>query len=969
LPLQNIYPLDNKATAQSNSPDFAISILRLSKQFWVLILLVMRKTLLILCISVFIKTNAQQINGQFTDFARNDVWGNTVINTAIHQTTDYITIGGYYEGAQTTKKVPLVMQISPAGVIRSDFGGAGAFLMSSVNSNGSSQADRIYVANTSTTANSNQLIVAGHYDAGDGFLIKTFPTGSRPTAFNNGNITRLYGGGATDRGYIEDWRTGSYIYSIRMNGATFGNANILLTMFSKETGASYIPFGDSGTTKIRTPENYYIDQSRPARMTFLSSANSRIYVAFPIIGNFTLGTGIAVCCVNAGTGKIDSTYGTNGYLTFATTSRYYITSANLNSAQSITIGGYNDDGPLTVPSFYTLNSDGTSSFTFYSTISQQSLPATGSKNVGAVSTYFPSTSEVRIVFAYSHAINSNGQSKIAIASFNPFNPTSADPLPYTPWLGTGFVSAEPTSITLMLNGGGFIVTGKATRADGTFAGVVLKYTMAGLLDASFANQGVLIINGRQGGSPWADVTQMPNGKYMVCGSASFVPTALDQQALLLQRFNSNGGIDSSFETNGTQYAFQSGYARTARQIVPLPDGKFLIGGTYTNYTNEPGIGTGTDGPKATIYKFNADGTPDFDFGPANNGRFHFAGYIGMSPGDIQLSGDDIYFGGNSSVTNDNGGRSMVLKLTPGGINNDGYYLNLRSMIEYRIDPSNLDLYASGRASAASTTSRYICRAKDNTNSPDLTYGTNGFAEMPTINSNEQTNVREMKLVDNGRLLAMADWASATSGSNITYGIFFSLFSNSGAVENWFGIDGVKFLQLPGATSYSRRQHKWVANGTRLLIFGESNAARPDKHFVCKVDLNGDLDTSFGTGGIIWTTADFLGARAFDNSGNLLAFKSDGFLYGGALQKMQIPADVYNRIKPGSWTGTIDSDWFKPGNWAEGVVPDAYTEVVITSGNVLIGSNQQAFAYSVRVLGGASLTIGSSSTLQITKNNP
>ncbi|HOZ79187.1 MAG TPA: hypothetical protein PLY34_14435 [Ferruginibacter sp.] len=927
----------------------------------------MKKIVLLLINIVFYTVHAQQINGVFTDFARNDIWGNTVINTAVHQTTDHITLGGYYEGSQVNKKIPLVLQITPSGVIRSDFGSSGAFLMSSVNSNGSSQADRIYVANTSTTANSNQLIVAGQYDGGDGFIVKTWPTGTRPTAFNNGNITRLYGGGATDRGYIEDWRTGSYIYSIRMNGATFGNASILLSMFSRETGAPYISFGDSGTTKINTPENYYIDQSRPVRMTFLSSANSRIYVAFPIIGNFTLGTGIAVCCVNAGTGKIDSTYGTNGYLTFATTSRYYITSAILNNSESITIGGYNDDGPLTVPSFYTLNSDGTSSFTFYSTISGQSLPATGSKNVGATSAVIGS--ENRIVFAYSHAINSNGQSKIAIASHNPLNPTSADPLPYTPWLGSGYVSAEPTSIIPLLNNAGFIVTGKATRADGTFAGVVLKYTMAGLLDASFANQGVLIINGRSGGSAWADVTQMPNGKYMVCGTASFVPTALEQQGLLLQRFNSDGSIDSSFGTHGTRYAFQSDYARTARQIVPLPDGKFLIGGTYTNYTNEPGIGTGTDGPKATIYKLNADGTPDFDFGPFDNGRYHFPGYIGMSSGDIQLVGDDIYFGGNSSVTNGNGGRSMVLKLTPGGINNSTYTLNLRTMIEYRIDTSNFDLYASGRASAASTTSRYICRANQSTGSPDLTYGTNGFAAMPVINSDEQTNVREMKLVENGRLLAMADWSSATSGTNITYGIFFSLFNNSGAVENWFGIDGVKFLQIPGATSYSRRQHKWVANGTRLLIFGESNAARPDRYFVCQVNLNGDLDTSFGTGGIIWTNSDFLGARAFDNDGNLLAFKSEGFFYGGALQKMQIPADVYNRIKPGSWTGTIDNDWFKPGNWAEGVIPDAYTEVVINNGSVLIGAGQNAFAYNVRVLGGANLSIGQNANLNITKNNP
>ncbi len=942
----------------------------------------MKHFFLLLFLASFFTIHAQQINGVFTDFARNDIWGNTVINTAIHQTTDHITLGGYYEGVQRSSvvngvfvtrpnKIPIILQITPSGVIRQDFSGPGGnvSLLSSVNSSmGSTEVNKIYIANTSTTGASNQLIVAGHQDsldafADDGFLVKTFPSGSRPTAFNNGNITRLSGGGATARGFIEDWVTGFTLFSVRLNGATFGNARVLLSSFNRNTGTPFVSFGDSGTLKISAPEGNIVDQSRPVRIS-QSTLTGNFYVAFSTIASLGPGKGITVCRINASIGRIDSTFGDNGYKSFPTSSRYYVTSVLVNNDESVTVGGYGNNGMESVPSFTTFNNNGSLTITSFNYLLGEPNPGFGSKNISAKKVVI--NGEERIVFAYAHPINTNSQYRMAIASLTPSG-AGTNQLPHTPWLGNGFVSAEPTCIIPMLNSAGFIVTGKATRADGTFAGVVLKYAMNGLLDASFANQGVLIINAG-GGLPWTDVTQMPNDKYMVCGTASFVPTALGQQALLFQRFNSNGSIDSSFGTNGTRYAFQSNYGRSARQIVPLPDGKFLIGGTYTNYTNEPGIGTGTDGPKATIYKLNADGTPDFNFGPVNNGRFHFAGYIGMSPGEIQLIGDDIYFGGNSSVTNDNGGRSMVLKLTPGGINNGGYYLNLRSMLEYRIDTSNFDLYASGRASAASTTSRYICRAKQSTNSPDLTYGVNGFAELPTINSNEQTNVREMKRVAGG-LLAMADWASATNGSNITYGIFFSFINNSGVVDNSFGNNGVKFLQIPGATSYNRRQSKWVANGTRLLIFGESNAARPDKSFVCQVDLNGDLDTNFGTNGVIWTTSSFIGARTFDNSGNLLAFKNDGFFYGGALQKLQIPADVYNRIKPGSWTGTIDNDWFKPGNWAAGVIPDSYTEVVIANGSILIGANKQAFAYSVRVMGGANFTIGANSTLTITKNNP
>jgi hypothetical protein len=39
-----------------------------------------------------------------------------------------------------------------------------------------------------------------------------------------------------------------------------------------------------------------------------------------------------------------------------------------------------------------------------------------------------------------------------------------------------------------------------------------------------------------------------------------------------------------------------------------------------------------------------------------------------------------------------------------------------------------------------------------------------------------------------------------------------------------------------------------------------------------------------------------------------------------------------------WTGNINSSWEEPGNWGCGTVPDAYTNVVIESGTVVLSSN-------------------------------
>jgi hypothetical protein len=39
-----------------------------------------------------------------------------------------------------------------------------------------------------------------------------------------------------------------------------------------------------------------------------------------------------------------------------------------------------------------------------------------------------------------------------------------------------------------------------------------------------------------------------------------------------------------------------------------------------------------------------------------------------------------------------------------------------------------------------------------------------------------------------------------------------------------------------------------------------------------------------------------------------------------------------------WTGAVSSAWENPANWSCNIVPDAYTDVVINSGIILINSN-------------------------------
>ena len=65
----------------------------------------------------------------------------------------------------------------------------------------------------------------------------------------------------------------------------------------------------------------------------------------------------------------------------------------------------------------------------------------------------------------------------------------------------------------------------------------------------------------------------------------------------------------------------------------------------------------------------------------------------------------------------------------------------------------------------------------------------------------------------------------------------------------------------------------------------------------------------------------------------------------------------------TWTGSVDSVWENPNNWSCGKVPDANTDVVITTGTVVINSNTTIRSLSLS--SGVNFTLNSGYTLAIT----
>lgn len=121
-----------------------------------------------------------------------------------------------------------------------------------------------------------------------------------------------------------------------------------------------------------------------------------------------------------------------------------------------------------------------------------------------------------------------------------------------------------------------------------------------------------------------------------------------------------------------------------------------------------------------------------------------------------------------------------------------------------------------------------------------------------------------------------------------------------------------------------------------------------------------------------------------NTGNnVFTNISNGTYYSGtstgALQLTNIPSSFtgyqYQCLSNGTlsnkfsiqfvntWLGSSDTSWNNPYNWSCGTVPDASTDVIINTGNVIIYSN--VVCRTLTVLPGAVVTVATGNTLTIT----
>jgi uncharacterized delta-60 repeat protein len=254
-------------------------------------------------------------------------------------------------------------------------------------------------------------------------------------------------------------------------------------------------------------------------------------------------------------------------------------------------------------------------------------------------------------------------------------------------------------------------------------GIVLaRYNPDGTLDSSFDTDGKVTLPGA--GDDFAQAIAMqPDGKILVGGSQ-------DQQ-LLVVRFESDGSLDSTFGTGGEAVPFPN-TSGAVTGLAVLPDGRILAGGYRYS-----GSGPHTD---LEVARLNDDGSPDVTFGPDADGRV-FA--------DLNAGSDDYAFG--MAVQSDGAivlaGQSSsgsaeynfaVARFTSGGaldptFGTNGFVItnlgpNYEQARGVALDPDE-KIVVEGQSRGDSSPSDFVVVRYNTDGTPDTSFGTGGVARI------------------------------------------------------------------------------------------------------------------------------------------------------------------------------------------------------------------------------------------------
>lgn len=385
---------------------------------------------------------------------------------------------------------------------------------------------------------------------------------------------------------------------------------------------------------------------------------------------------------------------------------------------------------------------------------------------------------------------------------------------------TDFARSADIAYAVALQSDGKLVVGGTTYTNNDFSGedfALARYNPDGTLDPGFGTQGKVTTDFPGLAAVISAIVIQPDGKVVVAGGS--FPLFVFAGDLTIARYNANGTLDTSFGSGGIvklEYGDQGSYGFA---LALQSDGKIIVAGThFVDFSSDDSSNT-----DFALARLNTDGTLDSTFGSG-----------GLVTTDFDGFNDDAF---------------SVL------IQPDGKIVAVGSAK----NPANFYDFAAARYLSNGTI--------------DTTFGSAGKVRTDFGDHNFD-QARSAVLQSDGKIAA-AGFAISHNGGVQNFAL--ARYTSNGVLDSTFGTNGITQVDF-GSCCQSAYRLLLQADG-KLIAVGYPNSESSDSDFLlARLNPNGSLDPSFGSGGEVRTSFGDLNGGA-----NSAVLQPDGKIVAAGFQ--------------------------------------------------------------------------------------
>ncbi|MGB7925127.1 MAG: FG-GAP-like repeat-containing protein [Pyrinomonadaceae bacterium] len=344
---------------------------------------------------------------------------------------------------------------------------------------------------------------------------------------------------------------------------------------------------------------------------------------------------------------------------------------------------------------------------------------------------------------------------------------------------------------------------------------MMRHLTDGSIDNSFGVQGSVSTIIGVGDSQLKRVLVLPNGKIVAVGYTDYydpVPWEHNYYGFAVARYNSDGSLDTTFDSDGVWMNTLVGYrGAVAYDVVVQPDGKLIVAGAGT-----------ANGTGFIAVRLNVDGSLDTSFAGTGVSITDIGIYGGASCVALQPDGK-IVLAGNGSINIDD--KYVVVRLTSTGTL-DGTFNN------------------SGKL---------------------------GFAAGATVND----HIRRVAVLPNSKIMVMGS-SQYGFGSNFgSYMVVLVRINANGSFDTSFNGTGKVMSNLPGADHANANDFLVQPTG-KIIVTGSISLYGNLHSMSARYRTDGTLDPQYGDKGQLRDYTQFESTAVVKQSDGKIIFAGTRF---------------------------------------------------------------------------------------------